>query len=291
MSFLRSLIATIASLLLRTTVPTTSRLAVMLEVLDEKGQRVFKDQVAQLKQELYPRPLRLAGWLLLLSLTGLALYQDPLMGLCTPLLGRVATVGLNQLLTATLGGSTTWFVGLMGAVSSTGVSTASSTAFTDVNGTFAAGDVGRNILVMGAGAGGIDLATTIAAVGGTTSITLGAAASVSLTGARYALECRAADTMSSHASFVADTNWTGATRPAWTPGSVAAGSVDNSASPAAFPMNATTYIFGAFLVNDSTKAGTTGILYGAGVNSGGIVARVQTGYTINVTVTPSVTAA
>jgi hypothetical protein len=71
-----------------------------------------------------------------------------------------------------------------------------------------------------------------------------------------------ADTMASHAGWTDSADYSNATRPAWTGGSAAAGSIDNSASPAVFNINATATILGAYLVSNSTKSGTTGVLYG-----------------------------
>lgn len=51
-----------------------------------------------------------------------------------------------------------------------------------------------------------------------------------------------------------------ANRVAWTSGSVSAGSVSNSASKAAFTMNATKTIYGIAQTSLSTKSGTTGVL-------------------------------
>lgn len=45
-------------------------------------------------------------------------------------------------------------------------------------------------------------------------------------------------------------------------GSASAGSIDNSASKAVFSINGTVTVKGAFVVSTSTKAGTTGVLYG-----------------------------
>jgi hypothetical protein len=56
--------------------------------------------------------------------------------------------------------------------------------------------------------------------------------------------------------------YSNATRPAWTGGTAAAGSIDNSGSPAAFNINATLTVRGAFLVTTSAKSGTTGKIYG-----------------------------
>lgn len=54
------------------------------------------------------------------------------------------------------------------------------TALTATGGSFSAGDVGKLIVVPGAGAAGVPLATTIAAVGGATTITLADAAATTL---------------------------------------------------------------------------------------------------------------
>jgi len=51
-------------------------------------------------------------------------------------------------------------------------------------------------------------------------------------------------------------------RPTITLGTVAGGSVDNSASKCVFTMAATLTVRGAFVVTTNTKAGTTGFLYG-----------------------------
>lgn len=97
----------------------------------------------------------------------------------------------------------------------------------------------------------------------------------------------AADTMASHAGWAELTGYGNATRPAFTPGVVAGGSVDNSAAKAAFTINAAATVYGAFLASDSSKGGSAGTLYGAGDFS---AARgVESGDTLNVTVTPSIT--
>lgn len=95
----------------------------------------------------------------------------------------------------------------------------------------------------------------------------------------------AADTMASHSGWSEDTNYSNASRPAWTGGTVANGSVDNSASPASFTMNGTTTIYGAGLVDNATKGGTTGTLLGA--NDFASSRSVINGDTLNVTVTCS----
>ncbi len=73
------------------------------------------------------------------------------------------------------------------------------------------------------------------------------------------------DTMASHAGWAEVVAYTEANRVPWVDGGVASQSVDNSASPATFSINAnTTVIGGAFLVNVNAKGGVTGILYAAG---------------------------
>lgn len=94
----------------------------------------------------------------------------------------------------------------------------------------------------------------------------------------------AADVMTAHAGWTEKTNYSNVTRPQWTPGAVAAGSVDNSAAKAAFSINASATISGSFLVSDNAKGGTGGVLYGEGAFVGGNRAVVS-GDTLNVTVT------
>ena len=72
------------------------------------------------------------------------------------------------------------------------------------------------------------------------------------------------DIMSSHAGWAEVTGYSEAVRQTLTLGTVSGGSVDNSASKATFSINATVTIAGCFVVNNSTKSGTTGTLYSAG---------------------------
>ncbi len=99
----------------------------------------------------------------------------------------------------------------------------------------------------------------------------------------------AGDIMSSHAGWAEDVNYSQATRVAFTPGTIASGSVDNSASKAVFSINGTATIAGAFMVDVSTKSGTTGTLLGAGDFTGGD-RSVVSGDTLNVQVTASISA-
>jgi len=93
----------------------------------------------------------------------------------------------------------------------------------------------------------------------------------------------AADTMSSHAGWSESTAYSNANRPTLTLGTVASQSVDNSASKAAFNINATATIKGAFVTTNNTKGGTTGTLYGAA--SFASTRAVENGDTLNVTCT------
>lgn len=97
----------------------------------------------------------------------------------------------------------------------------------------------------------------------------------------------AADTMGSHGGWSELTPYSDGTRPAYTPGTIASGSVNNSAAKATFNINATSTIYGAFLADNSTKGGTTGTLYGAG--DFGASRAVANGDTLNVTITLTVT--
>lgn len=93
----------------------------------------------------------------------------------------------------------------------------------------------------------------------------------------------AADTMAVQASWSELTVYSNATRPGFTPGSVASQSVSNTASKATFSINSSGAVAGAFLVDNNTKGGSTGVLYGAA--DFGATRSVASGDTLNVTVT------
>lgn len=99
----------------------------------------------------------------------------------------------------------------------------------------------------------------------------------------------AADTMASHGGWTESAVYSEANRQALTLGSVSGGSVSNTASKAVFSINATGTVGGAFVVNNNTKSGSTGTLYGGGAFTEGNRAVVS-GDQINVTVTLTVTA-
>lgn len=79
------------------------------------------------------------------------------------------------------------------------------------------------------------------------------------------------------------------TRQTLTLGSASGGSIDNSASKAVFTINASLTVNGGFVISDSTKGGTTGILFGEA--SFGSARAVVDDDTITVTVTIAATSA
>ncbi len=93
----------------------------------------------------------------------------------------------------------------------------------------------------------------------------------------------AGDTMASHAGWSEIVPYSDSTRPAFTPGTISSGSVDNTASKAVFNINATSTVYGCFLADNSTKSGTTGILYGGGDFAS--PRSVINGDTLNVSIT------
>lgn len=97
----------------------------------------------------------------------------------------------------------------------------------------------------------------------------------------------AGDTLASHAGWTELTPYTG-NRPAFTPGTISAGSVDNSASKATYAITGTATVAGAFVC--SAASGTSGTLLGAG-DFGAGSKSVGNGDTLNITVTASMTSA
>lgn len=95
------------------------------------------------------------------------------------------------------------------------------------------------------------------------------------------------DTMSSHSGWTEITNYSETVRQTLTLGSASGGSIDNSASVATFSIDAdNATIGGAFVVSNSTKSGTTGVLYGGGaLNSGN--RTTFAGDTLKITITIS----
>ncbi|MBA4019202.1 MAG: hypothetical protein C0483_18710 [Pirellula sp.] len=92
----------------------------------------------------------------------------------------------------------------------------------------------------------------------------------------------AGDTMSSHAGWTEETsNYSQATRPQWTPASASGASVSNSSS-VDFTITGSVTVKGIFLVDNSTKSGTTGTLWATALFTSGDQALVN-GQTLKVT--------
>jgi len=96
----------------------------------------------------------------------------------------------------------------------------------------------------------------------------------------------AGDTMSSHSGWAESSAYSNSTRVAPSFSSASSGSKATS-SAVAFTINATDTIKGGFITSNNTKAGTTGILYSAGLFTGGD-RSVASGDTLNVSLTLSV---
>jgi hypothetical protein len=210
----------------------------------------------------------------------------------------VNNAGLDALLNNSFNaaaGSVNWFVGLVGAGAGTVSETSAANAVTGSGTTFDAGLAVApiaDIIIVGAGAAGADLVTTVASRSSNTAITTTANAGTTVAGAAYATETIAGDTIASHINSWTDSvPYSNATRPAWTKnGASSGGAMSNSASKAAFTINATGRIFGLFLISDNTKSGTAGTMYGMGLFTGGS-RSVQSGDTLNAQVDLSATAA
>ena len=89
---------------------------------------------------------------------------------------------------------------------------------------------------------------------------------IGLYGAGASNNPAAGDTMSSHAGWVEVTAYSQATRPAATFGAATTADpsvITNAANAAQFSITGTTVVGGAFLINNNTKGGTTGVLFSA----------------------------
>ena len=103
----------------------------------------------------------------------------------------------------------------------------------------------------------------------------------------------AGDTASSHGGWTEITPYSNATRPAATFGTATTADpsvISNSASPAQYTINATATVGGAFLISNSTKGGSTGILFSASDFQSPGDRTVASGDTLNVTYTFSLDA-
>jgi hypothetical protein len=76
------------------------------------------------------------------------------------------------------------------------------------------------------------------------------------------------DTAASHSGWTEATRYSQSTRPAWTPGTPSGGALAGTAA-LTFSINASSSIQGGFLISNSTKGGTSGILYATGSFSSG----------------------
>ena len=111
---------------------------------------------------------------------------------------------------------------------------------------------------------------------------------IGLYGAAASNSPAAGDTMASHAGWTEIVPYSNATRPAATFGTATTANPSvqtNSASPASFTINATATVGGAFLVSNSTKSGTTGVLFSASDFTAPGDRSVASGDTLNVTYT------
>ncbi len=89
-----------------------------------------------------------------------------------------------------------------------------------------------------------------------------------ISGTGYTSAPVAGDTAASHTGWTEDSGYSQGARPTagW---SAASGGSKSLSSAASFSINATVTIKGCFLISNSTKGGTTGILFSAGLFSGG----------------------
>ena len=114
-----------------------------------------------------------------------------------------------------------------------------------------------------------------------------------ITGPGSGTTIAAGDTMSSHAGWTEATAYSQSTRPACTFGAATTADpsvISNSASPAAFSINATATVGGAFLISNNTKGGFTGVLFSASDFAAPGDRTVASGDTLNVTYTFSLDA-
>lgn len=101
------------------------------------------------------------------------------------------------------------------------------------------------------------------------------------------------DTMATHAGWTEVTAYSNATRPLVSFGNATTADpslIANSASPAAFTINTSANVGGAFLTTDATKGGVSGTLFSAADFAAPGDRVVQNGDTLNVTYTFSLDA-
>lgn len=116
---------------------------------------------------------------------------------------------------------------------------------------------------------------------------------IGLYGAAASNTPAAGDTAASHAGWTEAVPYSNATRPQATFAAASTADpsvISNSASPASFSINATATVGGAFLISNSTKSGTTGILFSASDFGSPGDRSVVSGDTLQVTYTFSLDA-
>lgn len=202
---------------------------------------------------------------------------------------RVVTVGLNQLLTNAFKSTTVnspWWVGIVGPEVTNVAFTSGSAVIGSISAPWQTVDEGRSIIVRGAGVGGADLVTTISTVTTSSSIGLSTTAVASGINAAALWEARSTDTSTAHSPWTESTAYSGGARPALTLGTAAAGSIDNSASVASFVIGANnTLIGGAFIANSSVQLSAVDTLYGMAPFTSNGFRQLNSGDTLQVTVT------
>ncbi len=185
------------------------------------------------------------------------------------------------------------YIGLCGPSVSDGAMTSGSAILACTTSTpFQSQDVGRAIIVRGAGPGSGDLVTTISSFTDSGHVVLAANAGTTVVTANVIFDARAADTMASHAPWNELTAYSQSTRPRWnTSGTQAsAGSVsngaDNSGVGAVFSINANNQqIGGVFLSDSNVIGGSSGLLYGMAPFAVPGFQQMNNGGTLNVIVT------
>lgn len=207
---------------------------------------------------------------------------------------RVVTTGLNKLLDATFKtglAAPAWYIGLVGASIIDAAITSGAAALTSASNPFVAADAGRAIIVRGAAAANADLVTTILSYTSAGAVTLAANAGTTVAGQSALWDARAGDTSAAHGPWAEVTAYSEANRQAFTAGTPAAGSVDNTAARAVFTCNANnTLLGGLFLIDNNTKGGATGTLYGMAPFSTVGFRQINSGDTLTVTATLTQTA-
>jgi hypothetical protein len=117
---------------------------------------------------------------------------------------------------------------------------------------------------------------------------------IGLYGAAASNDPAASDTAASHAGWTEVVPYSNATRPAVTFAAATTADpsvITNSASPAAFTIDASATVGGAFLISNNTKSGTTGVLFSASDFAAPGDRSVASGDQLNVTYTFSLDAA